>query len=130
MKRIVNKNGTDTSGSLPEIAVMKEISTLKQKDSIVHYYRLPDGYTLEYEVGSSNDTMPIRKDGVTDFFNAYSAMCDEDDMERNEGRIPSWEAKFNIIYLDKELLKEHLNRKYHPYVRRALEVYAESLRNS
>ena len=64
MKRIVNKNGTDTSGSMPEIAVMKEISTLKQKDSIVHYYRLPDGYTLEYEVGGSNDTMPIRKDGV------------------------------------------------------------------
>ena len=32
MKRIVNENGTDTSDSLPEIAVMWEISTLGQKD--------------------------------------------------------------------------------------------------
>lgn len=36
MKRIVNENGTDTSGSLPEIAVMWEISTLGQKDNMLY----------------------------------------------------------------------------------------------
>lgn len=127
MKRIVNKDGTDTSGSLPEIAIMKEISTLSQKETVVHYYRLPEGYTLEYEVGGSNDTMPIREDGVTDFFKAYSAMCDEDDKERNEGYAPAWEAKFNILYLDKNLLKTHLQKSYHPYVKAKLQEYSANL---
>ena len=129
MKRIVNKNGTDKSGALPEIATMLEVSTLRHKEITVHFYRLPDGNTLEYEVGGRNE-MPISDDGITEFFKIYTKMCEDDDVDRKEGFIPSWEAKFSVLYMDEDLLNKHLQRNYLPYVMQRLREYAANLAES
>jgi len=126
LKRIVNRNGTDTSDTLPEIATMLEVSSFRHKNITVHFYRLPDGNTLEYEVGGLNET-PIREDGITYFFKIYTKMCEEDDADRKEGYVPSWEANFSVLYMDKDLLNEHLRRNYHPYVMQRLREYAAKL---